>query len=427
MERAIVDFDHCERERLAGSMPPKEIAVCQDETFHPQTCLVAIEPASNFILVEKYADSRKASEWTKAMEEATQGMQVTIVQSASDEGKGILHHVKSGLGAQHAPDLFHVQNEIVRGTSAVLASRKKIAEERLEMANARVDNRIRRKEEYQKTAHGPGRPPKFDEQIEAAVQIQDKAREDLKIAESHQQRVKEAIQKISKVYHPVDIETGQLRQADEVSKSLNDCFAEIETVASEANLFKRSLKKIRKAKKLVVNMVAVILFYHMHIQAKVEALSLPPKVEKAVMDTLIPGLYIQRVSKQAKGADERRRLGVLAKKMLGSLQTEDGPFGGLDAEELKLIEQVAAECANLFHRSSSCVEGRNGQLSLRHHGLHRLSNRKLAALTAVHNYFLKRPDGTTAAERFFGIKPREMFEFLLSKVDLPGRPARRQI
>ncbi|MFH1153688.1 MAG: DUF6399 domain-containing protein [Pseudomonadota bacterium] len=88
------------------------------------------------------------------------------------------------------------------------------------------------------------------------------------------------------------------------------------------------------------------------------------------------------------------------------------------------MESVGEECADLFQRSSSCVEGRNGQLSLRHHGLHRLSNRKLAALTAVHNYFIKRRDGTTPAERFFGTKPGDMFEFLLGSIDLPGRPAR---
>lgn len=47
------------------------------------------------------------------------------------------------------------------------------------------------------------------------------------------------------------------------------------------------------------------------------------------------------------------------------------------------------------------MEGRNGQLSLHHHGKHHLSERKLSALTAMHNYFIRRPDGTTAAERFF--------------------------
>lgn len=116
--------------------------------------------------------------------------------------------------------------------------------------------------------------------------------------------------------------------------------------------------------------------------------------------------------------------GVSAKDILGSLQEKDCPFNTLSKEELQLIEQACQQCADLFQRSSSCVEGRNGQLSLRHHGLHRLSNRKLAALTAVHNYFMRRRDGTTPAERFFGNKPREMFEFLLGNIDLPGRPVR---
>jgi hypothetical protein len=423
MEQAIIDFDHCERERLAASMPPKEIAVCQDETFHPETCLVAIEPVSNFILLEKYADSRKASEWTKAMEEATQGLPVSIVQSTSDEGKGILHHVKSDLGAQHAPDVFHVQHEVVKGTSAALASKKKKAETRLKQATDEVERCIHKRDAYQQTEHGPGRPPQFDKQIEASRREQEETRQELESAESHQQRMKEAIQKIGKVYHPVDLETGKLRQADEVSESLNDCFAEIEAIVSEASLLERSLKKIQKAKKVIVDMVAAILFYHMSIQAKIEALSLTQKVERAIIDTLIPGLYIGRVSKQAKSADDRRRLRQKSQNILRSLQGEDSPFSGLSVEELELIQKVSEECANLFQRSSSCVEGRNGQLSLRHHGLHRLSNRKLAALTAVHNYFISRTDGTTAAERFFGAKPREMFAFLLSNIDLPGRPA----
>lgn len=423
MEQAIIDFDHSERERLAASMPPKEITVCQDETFHPETCLVAIEPVSNFILLEKYAESRKASEWTKAMEEATHGLPVSIVQSTSDEGKGILHHVKSDLGAQHAPDVFHVQHEIVKGTSAVLSSKKKKAETRLEQATEEADRCIREKQEYQQAQHGPGRPPRFDKRIEASLQSQQEAQRDLESAESHQQRMKEAIQKIGKVYHPVDLETGELRQTDEVAKSLNDCFAAIEAVASEANLLDRSLKKIQKAKRVVVDMLAAILFCQMSIRAKIGALSLPPKVEWAVMGTLIPGLYIKRVSNQAKSADDRRRLRMKSQDILELLQGEGSPFEGLGMDKLKMIEQVAEECADLFQRSSSCVEGRNGQLSLRHHGLHRLSNRKLAALTAVHNYFISRRDGTTPAERFFRNKPKDMFEFLLSNIDLPGRPA----
>ena len=75
---------------------------------------------------------------------------------------------------------------------------------------------------------------------------------------------------------------------------------------------------------------------------------------------------------------------------------------------------------------SSCVEGRNGHLSLWHHSWHHISQRKLSALTIVHNYFTKRPDGTTPAERFFKKKPQDLFAWLLEHVDLPVRPAAKR-
>jgi hypothetical protein len=87
--------------------------------------------------------------------------------------------------------------------------------------------------------------------------------------------------------------------------------------------------------------------------------------------------------------------------ILEPLLEPDHPIQALDSATRAYLEQVAGDCADLFQRSSSAVEGRNGQLSLYHHGRHRLSDRKLAALTAVHNFHIRRPDDTTAAERFF--------------------------
>jgi len=83
-------------------------------------------------------------------------------------------------------------------------------------------------------------------------------------------------------------------------------------------------------------------------------------------------------------------------------------------------------CVQTFQRSSSCVEGRNGQLALRHHSFHRLSPRKLQALTTIHNFFLTRPDGSTAAERFFAHPPNPLFDSLLQALPLPPRPARNR-
>ena len=77
----------------------------------------------------------------------------------------------------------------------------------------------------------------------------------------------------------------------------------------------------------------------------------------------------------------------------------------------------------LFQRSSSCVEGRNGHLALWHHSRHRLSPQRLQSLTVLANFFHCRPDGTTAAERFFATAPSDLFEWLLAHIALPARPA----
>jgi hypothetical protein len=112
--------------------------------------------------------------------------------------------------------------------------------------------------------------------------------------------------------------------------------------------------------------------------------------------------------------------------LLAPLNAPGSPLTGLPPDERALIEPVATESAQLFQRCSSCVEGRNGQLALHPHHRHRIRPRKLAALTTIHHYFIRRPDGTTPAERFFGSKPADLFEGLLDHVPMPARPARKR-
>ena len=67
VEEAIVAYKHEETARLAQGMPPQEITVTQDETFTGGLCLVAIEPVSNYILLEQVAEARDHDTWNEAM------------------------------------------------------------------------------------------------------------------------------------------------------------------------------------------------------------------------------------------------------------------------------------------------------------------------------------------------------------------------
>ena len=141
---------------------------------------------------------------------------------------------------------------------------------------------------------------------------------------------------------------------------------------------------------------------------------------------LIPAIYLHLVAEKTQDVEQRSALQRKSEELLALLLSSHGPLADLVAEEKGVLETVAQECAQLFQRSSSCVEGRNGYLALYHHSLHRLGDRKMAALTTVHNYFVKRQDDTTAAERFFGSKPKDLFGWVLDQVDLPGYPARKR-
>src|SRR4029453_9432217 len=113
----------------------------------------------------------------------------------------------------------------------------------------------------------------------------------------------------------------------------------------------------------------------------------------------------------------------LAERLRTALFEPGGALAQLSAAEQSALQQQSKELAEVFQRSSSNVEGRNGYLSLRNHQLRGLDRpRKRACLTSIHNFFLPRADGTTAAERFFGQKPRSMFAAILASVDLPPAP-----
>jgi hypothetical protein len=61
VQDAVVKQAQEQRAALAAGMPPRAVTVCEDETFHPDVCLVAIEPVSNFIVLGQYAPDRTAA------------------------------------------------------------------------------------------------------------------------------------------------------------------------------------------------------------------------------------------------------------------------------------------------------------------------------------------------------------------------------
>ena len=205
-----------------------------------------------------------------------------------------------------------------------------------------------------------------------------------------------------------------------MSELLESCFANIKDATQD--LSDRCKQRVDKAHRVVKNMVATIAFFFNMVDLYMDNVQISAHDRQLMYDYLIPGFYLKQVA--AKEKDAERKLPILqkAQQLLSILTEQDGPFCEYSENDVKRLEKAAQECAQIFQRSSSCVEGRNAQLSLRHHGIHKLSDRSLKAQTVVHNYYRRNRDGTTPAERFFEAKHIELFEWLLDKMDYPARP-----
>jgi len=419
MDEKIIAFEKDERERLAAKMPAKAITVCEDETFHPQICLVGTEPVSNYILVEKYAEDRKTETWAEALCTAIKGLPVKIVQVASDQGSSLVRHALKSLKVHHSPDCFHVIYEIGKGTSVAMASKVRKAQNEYEAKVKQVQQTIDRKEAYDTVQkRSRGRRPNFEKQIHSAQEQAQKANENLKKAEENQETVRSSKAQIGQVYHPYSLKTGKKQDDRDVSQLLSDLFDSINNAT--VGLSDKCRERVAKAKRVVKQMVGTITFFHLMVSQYLDNMNLSAHDKELLEKYLIPGYYLKLAAEKQKDTYVRDGIHKKAQELLSVFENPDD--GHVRSSDIARFKKAAKECAQLFQRSSSCVEGRNAQLALRHQGVHRLSDRHLKALTVIHNYYIKRRDGTTAAERFFEAKHRDLFDFLLENMDYPVRP-----
>ena len=267
-----------------------------------------------------------------------------------------------------------------------------------------------------------GAPPKVAASLEQAAQDVDTARQEHQRLVAQRVQVTQSIRAIGHAYHFVDLERGVRRNGKLIAGDIQQHIDTIRTIAQHEGLSESCTERIAKAERVVPKMQATIEFVSGYVRQQVRQLALAPPASYAMHAHLIPSYYLERVA-ATKLVREGAPLRELAERIRTPLFAPGGVFGELNPLEQGRLKQKAVKLAEVFQRSSSNVEGRNGYLSLRNHQLRGLDHpRKRACLTAIHNFFLTRADGTTAAERFFGQKPRSMFATILAFVEVPPAP-----
>jgi len=422
MAQQILAFEAHVRPPLAAAMPHRTLTVCQDETFPKSAmCLVAQDPISRFLLAERFAVQRDADTWNTLMNEATADLKVTVVQQASDEASGLTAHARQ-QGMHHSPDLFHIVQDVNRATALPLKRRQDAAEAALAESEAQTRRHIAEQAAYRTGPRPPGHPPHFHTRIARAQQAEAAARAALAEAEAHRQARQDAVRGLSSAYHPFDLRSGSAQSTAAVESLLREHFDALDGLVAAAELPQRSRKLLAKSHRRLPQMVATVRFFWSRVTARVALEKWSLCKQLVFFSHLLPAAYLCRVARQAPSAEARHDLEGRARALVAPLVSD----AERDVAALVEVEALAVECAGWFQRSSSCVEGRNGELALSEHARRGLSEKRLRALTVVANYAVYDETGTTAAQRFFGQAHADLFQWLFDHMPLPRRPKQKR-
>jgi hypothetical protein len=193
MEEHIVSFGANEEKLLAAKMRARKITAGLDEMFRGRRpCLVAIEVASNFILLEKFTEDRTADTWKRELSTRLDGLNIEIGQVTSDLCGAITSYAKN-IGASHSPDLFHGQYELSKATAGPLASQERSFEKSLEEADAKMKKAIKK--------HGES-----SEEARRVSGIYSLRKHGLEERQKRTEKVKSAKKAFGEIYHPIDMQ-----------------------------------------------------------------------------------------------------------------------------------------------------------------------------------------------------------------------------
>lgn len=416
-----VAWGAAERERLARDMPARDVVLALDENFHWESILLGVlDIVTGFVFAERMSDTRDAAVWEATVRESLADYKV-CPRALTRDGATALGTCGERLSVLAGHDIFHLQYAVCGTTVRPMAQRVARAhaaaqERRDELAALRAE-----RDRVQALPRGPGRPTDWEAREARAQLAVEAADRHAGTMAAEREAMTASIRALGDAHHPVDLGTGAPVSAERARERLQHAAEDLCEHAARASLGTRAVKALNGVFARLDDLAAVVGWWHREVRRRLDTLSLPAVQVAWIESALVPALYVQHRIALGRTEDERASLRTLWARRRGELLGSTSPWRTWDDATRRRVQEEVEACVRMFPRSTSALEGHNGQDALVHHQRHRLSERFRAARLVVRNYVIRRADGTTAAERLFGNKPGDLIEYLCANLKLPGR------
>lgn len=390
----------------------RQAVLAADETFFGEIMiLVLMDLSSGYLLLESIQNDRSFDTWYAQAAPRLKALGIEATHAISDRAKALIKLAVAGFECESGADLFHEQYGINRWLSPVLGRRKAKAERQYDEA----ENDLKTKSAKASDEERRG--------LEAQLAMAQQARDQVDQA---QQAYREPLQGIAEDVHPFSLEDNTATTADGVADGLTKRAQAIETLAQKEGIpdTRSALRKFRAQIGALSSHIGV---WWRWVEKTLLDLSADAATRQWLTGKLLPVLYWHCQMRKTQSGSQRKRYREAWQRAVRDWEAD--PFRlGLSQSDLERWLEWGEWMVRQFHRSSSAVEGRNGRLSQLYHNGRGLTKSRLAALTVIHNYGLKRGDGTTAAERLLGSPFPDLFDWLLGQMGelpLPRKPRQR--
>jgi hypothetical protein len=408
MEELLSLFQQrCESE---ASSQPRQAVVAADETFFGDfLILVLMDLSSGYLILEDISDDRCFDTWLEKAAPRLQALGIDVNHAISDRAKALIKLAVTGFECQSGADTFHAQYDVSKWLGAKLGRRKAQAEK-----------------QHEATLKTLAKNPATDDSslIEQAIQDQKACAEIQEtLADYH-----ENLPGVADEIHPFSIVDNSRNGSESVISGLEKRAQAIEKIAQSQKIddSKQTMKKFRNQfKDLAIN----VEFWWLWVLEILTDLAVDDVTQHWLIHTLLPVVYWHQQLHKTKSPKQQEKYQQAWQRAVHALQA-DAFSATLPESELQRWLAWAEWMARKFHRSSAAVEGRNGFLSQMYHNGRGLTEKRLRALTVIHNYGLKRLDGTTAAMRLFDREFPDLFSWLVTEMGelpLPRKGSKRVI
>ena len=392
----------------AGEM--REIIGAVDETFFERMMLVFQDLSTGYLLREEVSDDRTFATWKALVDERLEVLGTRVLYLVSDRAKALIQLAEKGLECLSMPDFFHFVHDIVKSYALAIGRRLRQAQKDLKQAEAMLES-------HRGRGHADGAGPEAKAQVEAR-------QAEVRRWEAVQRTYRHHLETLSLTLHPFGIADSAPQTSAEVESHLQ---AAVEAIAAFAQRHQLPARPdaMTKVRKQVPALAALVDFWWQGVQQDLEPFILSPRWRQWVHECLLPMAYWAHQVPRTRCRRRKAKIQEALEAVRAAFE-QHAITQQLAPQVLAAWHAWATDRVHVFQRASSAVEGRNGFLSQMHHNHRGLPKQRYKVWTVLYNFDCRAADGTTPASRFFRRTFPDLFETVLSHIEVLPRPRQRK-